>query len=85
MESALGFNYTSPMILVMKEVKYESIEDIVTMDQEEAMKLSYGVVNSQDSVTIEVHLSPRRNYYMSCGCDIMTLHAGLLLQMIGCN
>ena len=60
MESALGFNYTSPMILVMKEVKYESIEDIVTMDQEEAMKLSYGVVNSQDSVTIEVHFKSKK-------------------------
>ena len=59
MEKVLGYSNISPMMLAMKELEYDSIEDIVTMDKEEVMKLSYDIVSSQDTVTTNVPMKAK--------------------------
>ena len=60
MENVLGFSDTSSMMLAMNELEYDSIEDIVTMDKEEVMKLSYEMVSSSDTVTIQVPMKSKK-------------------------
>ena len=48
------------MMLAMKELEYDSIEDIVTMDKEEVIKMSYDIVSSQDTVTTNVPMKSKK-------------------------
>ena len=54
MGSVLDFDNNSPMMMAMEELEYDSIEDIVTMDKEEVMGLSYTVTKENKENTVEV-------------------------------
>eukprot|EP00957_Ditylum_brightwellii_P135037 10295619-Ditylum_brightwellii.AAC.1 len=54
MGAVLYFKNDSPMMKAMGKLEYDSIEDIVTMDKEEVMRLLYTVKVTRGDKVVEV-------------------------------
>eukprot|EP00957_Ditylum_brightwellii_P154928 11791490-Ditylum_brightwellii.AAC.1 len=54
METVVDFKSDSPMIKAMGKLEYDSIENIVTNDKKEVMRLSYIIKVTKGDQSIEV-------------------------------